>query len=433
MIDKKPKNPWTPQDEGDHYPVMKEWWTTETIFKTKDDNRKWNLISSFSYKIEDSSSFFQYVLFDITSKKYVAHKDISDSIEKLSHKKNKVDLQYEKSTIKGLYPNYHIHIEDEKQGFTADIKYIAKSFPHWIAQNTTNGNLPIGLNFYKYGFLPNCDTDGTLDLNGRSYEINGKGYIEHAWGDWSYQNPLRKIHSLRETISIYARLGKWWLSQHKPHIPNCIGFSTENNVFGYDWIWGISDNNWSLFFGNSMFWINEGPSFGALYVTPDGKNYFEFCNVKFHYNKLIYIKKYDLYYPCDMELTGTLDDKKIHVRFWKTTDSYEYIDPFKNSKFYKAWILCEMPGRMKGIYTDSDKTVELKGDCKIVPLRLPSILGHNSLRFNFLLPPKGVGIDIDLNSHYLNKKMTAKMHFVPRPCFKINIKKIKEKDYHNDY
>jgi hypothetical protein len=87
---------------------------------------------------------------------------------------------------------------------------------------------------------------------------------------------------------------------------------------------------------------------------------------------------------------------------------------------------------MEGVYTDSEKTIKLKGDCKIVPLRLPSALGHNSLRFNFLLPPKGVGMDIDLDSHYLNKKIVAKLHFAPRPRFKINIKKIKEKGYHND-
>ena len=27
-------NPWTPTDEGDHYPSMKEWWSVETLFRT---------------------------------------------------------------------------------------------------------------------------------------------------------------------------------------------------------------------------------------------------------------------------------------------------------------------------------------------------------------------------------------------------------------
>lgn len=49
MITEKQKNPWSHQDEGAHYPTMKEWWTIEAIFRTKEDNRKWNLISSFSF------------------------------------------------------------------------------------------------------------------------------------------------------------------------------------------------------------------------------------------------------------------------------------------------------------------------------------------------------------------------------------------------
>ena len=219
MTNKKTIKTWIPQDEGAHYPVMKEWWTIETLFKNKEDNRKWNLIASFSYKMEDFSSFFQYVLFDINSKKCVAHSDVSDTIEKLAYKKNRVDLKFGKSTVSGLYPNYHIHIEDGKQGLTADMEYKARSLPHWIAQSKTNGYLPIGLNYYRYGFLPNCDIEGVLNFKDNLHKINGKGYIEHAWGDWSYLNPFKKFSSLRKTFSIYTNLGKWWLSQHKPHIP----------------------------------------------------------------------------------------------------------------------------------------------------------------------------------------------------------------------
>ena len=275
-MNEKDKNPWSPRDEGDHYPVMKEWWTLETLFKTLEDNRKWNLMTSFAYNMETNTCFFHYVLFDITSKKCVLDKDIDDDIEKLSHKKNKVDLKYGKSSVSGLYPNYHIHIEDEEKGFIADMDYKAKSVPHWIAQDKTNGFLPIGLNFYRYGFLPNCDLVGTLKLKEKSYKIQGIGYIEHAYGNWSYEKPIRRFSNIKKTLSIYKRLGKWWLSENRPKIPKSIEFTTENNAFGYDWLWGIFDNGWSLFFGNSMFWISEGPSLGALYITPDGVNYWEF-------------------------------------------------------------------------------------------------------------------------------------------------------------
>jgi len=420
------KNPWSPQDEGDHYPIMREWWTIETLFKTLEDNRKWNLMIIMSYNMEKPSCFFQYVLFDITSKKCIIRKDIDDKIEKLTHKKNKIDLQYGKTSIKGLFPSYDIHIEDKDQDFTADMKYKADSLPHWIAQGITNGKIPFGLNYYKYGYIPNCDLNGIINLKDKSYTIKGKGYLEHVWGEWSYQKSFQKVSQLNKTITTYINLAKWWISQHKPCIPKRLAFTTENNIFGYDWCWGIFDNNWSLFYGNIMFWLSEGPVFGVLSITPDGKNYWDFCNIKFHYNKLAYIKDYDIYFPSDFELTGKLDDKKIHVRFWLTTKNYDYIDPFENNGFYKAFILSEMPGQMEGDYTDNEKIVKLKGDCKMMPLRQPSALGHNSLQLEFIKPPKGVGIDIDFNSHFLKKKINAKIQFAPRPHLGFHMKKLRK-------
>jgi hypothetical protein len=418
------KNPWTIQDEGDHYPVMKEWWTIENFFKTHKNNRKWNLMTSIAYEMETPSCFFQYSLFDLISKKCILHKEINENIEKLLTKKNKVDLRYGKTTINGIYPNYKIHIEDGKQDFIIDMMYRAKSLPHWVAQDVTNGKLPIGFNFYKYGFLPHCDTYGTLNLNNTSYEINGKGYLEHAWGNWTYQNPLQKLSDIKTSFSTYGNLIKWWLSHHKPHIPHSITFTTENNPFGYDWIWGISDNDWSLFYGNSLFWISEGPVCGSLCITPDGKKYWEFSNINFRYNKLIYIKEYDLFYPCEIELNGKLNDKSIHLKFWKTTDPYEYIDPFKKSRLYKAFVLCGQPGRMEGIFSDNNKTVSISGDCKIVPLRHPSIFGHNSVKIDFIFPPKKIGLNTEINTHYFKKRIKIKLNFTPKPTFKFNITKL---------
>ncbi len=426
---RKQENPWTPEDEGDHYPVMKEWWTVETLFTTEEDNRKWNLLASFSYKLSTRSCFFQYVLFDITSKKCVSNREEDNSLDKLHRTKNKIDLKYGSSFLTGTYPNYHVHIENKEKDIIADIQYDADSLPHWIAQDKTNGYLPIGLNNYRYGFLPNCKLSGTLNFKGVKYKINGTGYLEHAYGNWSYQNPFHKISGLKKTLSIYAKLGGWWLSQNKVRIPKRIGFSTENNIYGYDWIWGIFDNNWSLFFGNSMFWINEGPSFGALYLTQNGRDYLEFCNVRFRYNKLIYVEKYDFYYPSEIELKAIFDKYTINLRFWKTTESYEYIDPYMDRGMFKAWVLCEMPGKMKGNFTDGEKSIELSGNCKIVPLRIPSAYGHNEIKLEFIRPPQGVGINMNVDSHYFMKKINAKIHLAPRPSFKFKLEKIKKDDF----
>jgi len=422
-------NPWTPQDEGDHFPIVKEWWTIETIFKTLEDNKKWNFMTIISYKMKPPGSFFQYSLFDINSKKCILRKDIDAEIEKLHHEKYKVDLRYEDSTVKGLYPDYDINIIDKEKDFQIGFKYKAKSLPHWVAQEATEGKLPIGLNYYKYGFIPNCDLNGKMKIKNKIYTIKGKGYFEHIWGNWSYENPFQVVSGISKTFSTYLNLSKWWLSNHKPKIPDKIKFTTENDISGYDWIWGVFDNNWTLFYGNVMFWVSEGPAFGVLSITPDGKNYWDFCNINFHYNKCIYVKNYDIFIPSDLELFGKLNDKKIHLHFWLTTDSYEYIDPFKKKGFYKAFILGEMPSQVEGTYEDSEKKIDLKGDCKMMPLRQPSILGHNSICFKFIKPPKGFGIDIDLNSHYLKKKFLTKIHFAPRPKIKCDIKKLKEEEF----
>ena len=221
----------------------------------------------------------------------------------------------------------------------------------------------------------------------------------------------------------------WWLSQHKLVIPHRLTFTTENNPIGYDWFWGVTDNNWSILYGNAMFWLSEGPAFGLLTVTPDGKNFYDFCNVKFHYNNLVYVKEYDFYYPSDIEITGILDDKKINLRIWGTTESYDYIYPHENSEYYKALTLFEIPGRMKGTYKDDKKTLPLEGDCKIVQQRQPSVLGHNSLKLYFLKPPKGVGLDIDFNSHFLKKRINSRIQFAPRPCIGFHFKKLKKRDF----
>ncbi|KYK34407.1 MAG: hypothetical protein AYK22_05345 [Thermoplasmatales archaeon SG8-52-3] len=428
MTNKKNKkhrqtNPWTPKDEGDHYRSMKEWWAIETLFKTLKDNRKWNLKACLAYELETPSCFYVYHLFD-TNNKIVAQKAINDDIKKLSYTKNKVDLKYENNSIKGQYPDYKIHIEDDKQNFLTDMNYKANILPHWSAQDVTNGYLPIGLDHYRYGWLLNCNLTGNIKIDDEILKIKGKGYLEHAWGNWSYKNPFQKLSGLRKTISIYCKLINWRLSNFTPNIPDRIAFTSENNPLGYDWFWGIFDNDWSIFYGNSLLWISEGPAMGVLTLFTEGNNYLDFGDVQFRYNKVIYLKKYDIYYPSDLTIKAKIDDKKLNLRIWPTCKSHEYIFKYKGNGFYRAITIPELPGKMKGVYSDNEKTVQLEGDCKIVQQRVASKLGHNSLTIDFIKPPNGVGISFDLDSHYLNKKIISKIQFAPKPRFKLNIKKI---------
>jgi hypothetical protein len=424
IAENKQKNPWTPQDEGDHYPVMKEWWCIETLFKTLEDNRKWNIKAAIAYELETPSCWFTYYLFDITSNKCLAHTAINDDINKLSHKKTTVDLKYEKSSIVGLYPNYHIHLEDDTQEFTADMKYKAKILPHWTAQDSTNGYLPFGFDYFRYGWLINSDLSGVLKINDELHKIKGKGYLEKAWGNWSYTNPFQKLSGFKKTVSTYGHLFNWWFLNRKIKIPNRIAFTTENNPFGYDWFWGVFDNDWSVAYGNSLFWLSDGPAFGVLTLFTEGNNYIDFSDINFHYNKVKYIKEYDLVYPCDLTINARSNDKKIKLHVWSVCDGYEYIEKFKGDNFYRAFILPELPARMKCIFEDNEKKLELEGDAKIAPQRQPSKLGHNSLEIEFIKPPKGVGISFELDAHYIKKKIFTQIKLAPRPRIKMNLKEI---------
>ena len=423
-MSKDVENPWEPQDEGDHYPVKKEWWTIETFFTTPKNHHTWNLMTSFAYELDTPSCFFQYVLFDITEKKCVLHKEINDAIEKLHHKKNRLALHYDRSSLSGLHPNYYIHIEDSTHDFMIDYTYKAQSQPHMVAQDITGGTLPIGLNHYKYGFLPHCQSSGTIRLKQLESSITGKGYLEHAWGNWSYQRPVQMLSGLTDTIATYGRLATWWCSHHTPRIPSHIGFTTENNPYGYDWLWGIFSNGWSLFLGNSLFWIKEGPIMGVLYVTPDGKTYWEFSDVTFQYTKQVYLEQYDIYYPTEIKLKARSGDKYIQLTFTPATESYVYIDPYKKGRFYKAFILVEQPGTLHGTYSDDKTSLHLTGQGKFVPLRSPSFVGHNSVDLHVIKPPNGLGVKCTLDSRFFEKKATACVQLAPKPKIQLRIKSL---------
>lgn len=418
------ENPWAPSDEGDHYPSMKEWWAVVTLLKTLDGTKKLSFKGTMAYELETPSCFIENILFDITQNKCVFHKLFNDDIEKFYHQKNKVDLKYKNFTITGAYPEYHVHSEDDDIAFTTDLILKAQALPHWSAQDITNGYLPFALDHFRYGWIPNCDVTGVINYSNVTFTVKGKSYLEHAWGNWSYSNPFKRLSDVKRTISTYGHLMNWWFLNHKLKIPDKIVFTTENNPFGYDWIWGIFKNEWSIFYGNSLFWINEGPAFGILTLFTENNNYVDFSDIRFHYNKTVYMKKYNLYYPTDITITATSGNRNIKLRAQSICDPFEYVDDFKENGFYKAFILHEMPGRLTGVYIDGKKTVHLEGDCKIEPQRQPSWLGHNSLTIDFLKPPKGVGISFELNSYYLRKKLIAGIQLAPRQKIKLNCHKI---------
>jgi len=425
-MSKKAVNPWKTSDEEEHFPSIIEWWCAEGFFKTKENNQKWTFKGSFTEWYEGKNKIgmnTNLTIFDLENDTHTNY-FLRDDNRKLDIKKDPFTVKFKDTYIQGKYPSYKIKFKDPYNKIELNLNYKSKSMPHWVAQDVSNGYLPMGSGFYRYGFIPRNDFDGELIIKDKIYKIKGEGYFEHVWGDFSYTNPLSTSSGLKKSISIYSKLIGWWIKNHNPKIPNSLKFSTENNPLGYDWAWAILDNGWSVFFGNILFFVMKGPITGTLILTKDGKKYTEFCNVSFQYLKEIYSKEYDIYYPTEIRVTARNKKEKIVLNFRNTHKISKLVSPIKNQKLWTSFVIYEEPGEVDGYYQNDKQKIHLSGKCKIEPQRQISKLGHNSLQIDFIKPPRGVGIDIDFDSHYLNKKIKTTFKFTPKPHFKFHFKKI---------
>jgi hypothetical protein len=424
MIEKNSKyNPWTDEDEREHYPpCLMEWWAAEAFFTSIEDKKKWSLKVAFTEWYENPQkigSISNITLFNQDDDKHYVYCKRDDS-KRLKSEIDTFYVQFEDSFMKGSFPVYNMRFINPKYDIEVNLKLEAESYPHWIAQEITNGWLPMGFGLYRYGFIPRTKLTGKLRVKDKTYNIEGIGYFEHVWGDFDYDKPFYTA-TFKKALKINLSLIRWWLKNNKIKIPKSITFTSENNPFGYDWAWAVFDNNWSIFYGNSMFWIMDGPAMGILVLTKDGKKYISFPKIRFHYNKLKYADDYDFYYPTELQINAIKGVQKLDLTFKMTTTPREYISIFPYAKY--IWIglaICEIPGVVEGYYYNGLTKTKLSGICKIEPQRQIEIIGHNKLKIDIKKPPKGVGIKLDFESHYFMKKLFFNLQFAPRP--KINIK-----------
>jgi hypothetical protein len=420
-------NPWSADDEQEHYPSVLEWWCTEGFISDINKKNIWSFKGSFTEWCtmeKHHGSTYDFTLFDLNKRTHFSQY-LRDDTKKLEVKNDKygiIKTSYGSSYLTGRYPKYSIRYENTDHDILLELDYQSQAYPHWITQDITGGYLPMGLGFYRYGFIPRNTIQGTLTIQDESFPVNGTGYYEHVWGDFSYKNPSSNMSFLKKSLSIYQKLIGWWIYHHQPRIPDNLKFYSENNPLGYDWVWGVLDNGWSFFLGNILFWIAEGPIFGTLILTKDGKHYKEFCDVSYSYTSIQRSEHYDFVFPTGIDIVARNNQEKITFPCEMHMIARALIATLHQKKWI-AFVICEAPGTVRGTYTQSDQHLLLSGDCKIEPQRQVSRNGHNEIALKFVKPPKGVGIQVLFDSEYLKKYLDASLIFTPIPKWKVIMKK----------
>lgn len=418
------KNIWSSKDEEEHFQSIMEWWSIIVFLRTKDEKKQFSFKGTLTEWCKKSKvgSIINTTFFNLNNSNYFTFSSKNDT-KKLEYSKDTSEIKYDTSFIRGKFPNYDVVFKDKKNDIKVNLKLKAKFNSHWVAKDITKGYLPMGFGFFRYGFIPKCSTNGTISIKNEIYHVEGEAYFEHVWGDIWYDNPLSCLSNIKESIFIYSKLIFWWLKNHKLSIPNNIKLTTENNPFGYDWIWIIFENGWSIYFGNLLFWLMEGPVMGTLSLFKNKNDFIEFPKVTFNYRKKGYSKDYDFCYPIEIEVFAKNKQESIHLFIKKTMKSREYLSNFSEGKYWKYFVLSEAPGIVKAKYKKCNNVIKLSGICKIESQRQISILGHNSVKLKILKPPKEIGISFSLNSHYFKKKILVQIQLTPKLAFKTEMKR----------
>ena len=85
MIDRNSRhNPWTKDDEREHFPCLMEWWAAEAFFQSHDDDKKWSLKVAFTEWFENPKkigSITNMTIFDQDENKHFIYCSRNDSIK----------------------------------------------------------------------------------------------------------------------------------------------------------------------------------------------------------------------------------------------------------------------------------------------------------------------------------------------------------------
>jgi predicted secreted hydrolase len=335
-----------PYDEGTHQSknnrtITQEWWYFNAYFNEYDSElRNWSLMISFN-QMGRADMFFM-TLYNNENKSYGGSVvGLSGAIQS---KKPGVNVQYKTSYAIGIYPNWHIYVEDgylNENNITINLSYKANSLPLWLLFNTGHN---MSLSPGGHYCIKNCEVTGEIKINEIVYSVNGVGYHEHSWFKFlskeqkevDLQNSGQGQTSLQEIIDVWD-----WFSIH-------------------------FDNGWDMFSGK---FLQQSPLAkfmpGNLWITPDGENITEcfFFSYKFLETKESSIPSIEI--PTKIHIRAIFLNTLITNPFKglvrldviiKTKNIHEYLwgDPPQ----YCMW---EGPCSVKGTIKWRGNTVELNG------------------------------------------------------------------------
>jgi len=185
-----------PLDEGPHYQkllVNREWWHYTAVLSMNCDLPGWTISISFNHMARNdlfkNPDIFIVTLQDPKGKTYGGIIDRSrplgllrDPVLTAEGSDSGFSVYFEDSYVKGKAPDWHVYIkEDEfesKDDLIIDLTYFASSSPIWLFNSRILDKSDGKTGSYMF---TGCEVEGTIEINGLTYGVEGIGHHEHTW------------------------------------------------------------------------------------------------------------------------------------------------------------------------------------------------------------------------------------------------------------
>ncbi|MBS3777939.1 MAG: hypothetical protein KGY50_01445 [Candidatus Thermoplasmatota archaeon] len=194
----------SPEDEGVHFDkvqVGREWWYFSVVFDKNSELPGWTATISFNHMARtdllgtSKPDMFVLTLHGPDGEEYggIINKERGLGILKqptLKAKTPGVGVSFDDSWAEGSAPEWFVHAEDNEidknHDIILDLSFFAPNDPIWtIGDKAINKNRQ---NLASYMFL-GCNVTGTVQIDGKEYEVSGVGTHEHTWSP----NVVKKV------------------------------------------------------------------------------------------------------------------------------------------------------------------------------------------------------------------------------------------------